>query len=279
MRFIAKKYSTLFALVVALIYVGLPAGCASSGTLSQPSAMPEIVPGFVAGYLPQNALPNSLALLPPPPVAGSAALAYDEEINGKTLTLRGTPRWMLANEDANLMFPAAAGTFSCALNTRITEQDTPRLYMLLRRTLTDAGLSTYAAKDHYKRTRPFGVNKEAICAADERKTYVEDGSYPSGHSAVGWAWALILTEISPGDTDAILARGRAFGDSRLVCNVHWQSDVTEGRFMGASAVARLHADQTFRADLKAAKSEFDAVRAKGLSPLRDCLAEAAALGK
>ena len=75
----------------------------------------------------------------------------------------------------------------------------------------------------------------------------KSGSYPSGHTAIGWAWALVLCEIAPEQTEAILARGRAFGESRMVCNVHWQSDVIEGRFMGASVVARLHAEPQFRA--------------------------------
>ena len=76
--------------------------------------MPEIRPGVLAGYLPPKALPNSLALTCPPPAAGSAALAHDEEVNRKSLALRGTPRWKVATEDANLIFPQAAGTFSCA---------------------------------------------------------------------------------------------------------------------------------------------------------------------
>jgi NADPH:quinone reductase-like Zn-dependent oxidoreductase len=46
--------------------------------------------------------------------------------------------------------------------------------------------------------------------------------------------------------------------------VHWESDVIEGRFIGAAAVARLHADATFLADLEAAKTELAAVRAHGL---------------
>jgi acid phosphatase (class A) len=274
-----KNCSILFVLIAMLACVALVPGCASSSRLSQPTAVPEVQPGIPAGYLPRNALPNSLGLLPPPPAVGSAALAYDEEVSRKALTLRGTPRWTLANEDANLMFPQVAGTFSCALNAPITEQDTPHLYMLLRRTLIDAVLSTYTAKDRYMRTRPFVVNKEPICPTDEGKSYIKGGSYPSGHTAVGWAWALILSEISPEQADAILARGRAFGESRVICNVHWQSDVIEGRFMGAGTVARLHADATFRTDLEAAKSELAAVRAKGLKPLRDCAAEAAAISK
>jgi acid phosphatase (class A) len=191
--------------------------------------------------------------------------------------LRGTPRWYLAIQDAELMFPAAADAFSCALGAPITEKDTPHLYMLLRRTLADAGLSTYTAKNQYERKRPFRVNKEPTCTPEEEAHLKKDGSYPSGHTAIGWAWALILSEIAPDRADVILARGRAFGESRIICNVHWHSDVVEGRFMGAAAVARLHADAAFRAELEAAKAELAAVRAKGLKPTRDCQAVADAL--
>jgi acid phosphatase (class A) len=239
--------------------------------------VPEIHPGILAGYLQSEVLPNSLALIPPPPATGSAALALDEEVSRKSLALRGTPRWELAAKDAELMFPEAAGTFSCALGVPITEQDTPHLYMLLRRTLADAGLSTYTAKNQYQRKRPFMVNKESTCTPDEEAHLMKDGSYPSGHTAIGWAWALILSEIAPERADAILARGRAFGESRNICNVHWHSDVVEGRFMGAVAVARLHADPAFRTELETARAELEAVRAKGLKPTRDCQAEADAL--
>jgi acid phosphatase (class A) len=263
--------------LLVLACIAIIAGCASYGGRSKPAAVPEFRPGLLVGYLPTKALPNSLALLPPPPATGSAAFALDEEIGRRSVALRGTPRWTLAVLDANLMFPHAAGTFSCALNAPITEEDTPHLYMLLRRTLTDAGLSTYTAKNHYSRTRPFVLNKEPICTPDEKTKLEKDGSYPSGHTAVGWAWALILIEISPEQTNAILARGRAFGESRNVCNVHWHSDVIQGRFMGAGTVARLHADPTFRADLEAAKAELAAVRAKSLKPTRDCNEEASAI--
>jgi len=147
----------------------------------------------------------------------------------------------------------------------------------LRRTLADGGLSTYTAKNKYQRKRPFMKNHEPTCTPDEEAHLMKDGSYPSGHTAIGWAWALILTEIAPERANAILARGRAFGESRNICNVHWHSDVVEGRFMGAAAVARLHADPSFRAEIEAAKAELAAVRAKVLKPTRDCQAEAKAL--
>ena len=266
------------SLLVALVAMGMMAGCAGFKSQSGPAPVPEIHPGILQGYLPTEALPNSLTLLPPPPVEGTAAFALDKAVSRASLELRGTPRWDLAIRDANLMFPEAATTFSCAIGAPITEKDTPHLYMLLRRTLADAGLSTYKAKKHYQRPRPFTVNQEATCTPDEEDTLRTDGSYPSGHTALGWAWALILCEIAPERCDAILARGRAFGQSRVVCNVHWQSDVNEGRFMGAATVARLHGEPEFLAAVEAAKLELATVRAKGLKPLRDCVAETAAFG-
>ena len=264
-------------LLLVLVSVAIIAGCASYDGRSKPAAVPEFRPGLLVGYLSPIALPSSLALVPPPPATGSAAFALDEEISRRSFALRDTPRWLLAISDADLAFPHVAGTFSCAVNAPITEEDTPHLYMLLRRTLTDVGLSTYTAKNHYNRTRPFVRNKEPICTPDKKALLEKDGSYPSGHTAVGWGWALILSEISPEQTDALLARGRAFGESRNVCNVHWHSDVIQGRLIAAGTVARLHADPTFRADLEIAKAELAAVRNKGLKPTRNCSAEAVAL--
>jgi len=264
-------------LLLVLVSVALMAGCACHNGRSQPAAVPEVRANILAGYLPPDEIPSSLALVPPPPAAGSAALALDEEISRRSFALRDTPRWSLAISDADLTFPHAAGAFSCALSAPISEADTPHLYMLLRRTLTDLGRSTATAKNHYNRMRPFMVNKEPMCTPNDKAALEKNGSYPSGHTAAGWGWALILCEISPERTDAILARGLSFGESRNACNVHWHSDVVQGRIIAAGTVARLNADPAFRADLEAARAELAGVRNRGLKPMRDCSAEALAL--
>ena len=77
--------------------------------------------------------------------------------------------------------------------------------------------------------------------------------------------------------DALLARGYAYGQSRIVCGVHWQSDVEAGRVVGASTVSRLHADPVFAAQMAGARKEIAAARAAGLKSPLDCAAEAQAL--
>ncbi len=262
------------ALATALICV-----CAGVGRADQAPSVPEIRPGVLKGYLSKEALPDSGALLPPPPAVGSAAAALDQDVARANLALRDTDRWRLAAMDANLLFPEAAGAFACALGAPVSEHDTPRLYQLLRRVMSDAGFATFAGKDKYQHARPFMLDGQPICTPDREQNLRAQGSYPSGHSSIGWAWALVLAEASPDESTAILARGRAFGESRLVCNVHWESDVIEGRFIGAATVARLHDEPEFLADLAAARTELAAAHARHLSPQRDCAFETKALAE
>ena len=252
-------------------------------TVAPPPTSAEVVgefrpgSGYLRGYLDPKTLPNSLAILPKPPTDDSAQKAADVSTYQVTRATRGTPRWDMAARDANLKFPQAAATFACTLDIPISAEQTPHLNMLLRRTLLDAGLSTYAAKDTYKRQRPFVSMGDSTCTPAEEAALAKDGSYPSGHSALGWAWALVLSEVDPDRATALFARGYAFGQSRVICGVHWQSDVDTGRVMGAATVARLHSDSTFLAQVAAAKAELQAARNQGVHASGDCKAEAAAL--
>jgi len=252
----------------------LATACASIVPPTSPAELSQGRPGYVIGYLQPADLPDSQALLSPPPAAGSPAFAADEDAYRSTRRLRDTPRWALAAQDADLNFPKATEVFSCALGMAVSEAATPHLNMLLRRVRADASRGNDKAKQHYKRRRPYLAHGEASCTPREQ---LKDDSYPSGHASIGWAWALTLAEIAPHRADAVLARGLAFGQSRVVCGVHWKSDVDAGRVVGAAVVSRLHADPVFAAQLSAARKEIEAARsAGGKSPL-DCAAQAQAL--
>lgn len=270
----ALKLKNLAALAVCL----LP--CVAQANTPATGAAPAVTdPHFrlAPGYLTPDGLPLRLALLGAPPAEGSAALARDEEAHRAALSLKGSARERLAAGDAELAFPAPANAFACALGTDISEKTTPHLYTLMQRVLTDAGGSTYAGKNAWNRTRPFVVHDEGTCLPSMEPLLRTDGSWPSGHSAAGWAWGLILAEVQPARATQVLARGLAFGQSRVICNAHWQSDVDAGRLMGAATVATLHGNSDFTADLAAARREVAAATRAGIKPGQDCAAERVAL--
>jgi acid phosphatase (class A) len=265
--------------------IALLAGCAGMqpesdrndvvGTMGEP--VKEIMPGLLQGYLLQEEQLDSEVFVLPAPAADSPTQALDDAWANSMQSLRGTVRWNLAARDADLHFPVPAEVFSCSLGISISEEHTPALYMLLRRTLTDIGLAPYSAKNAYQRERPFMVRGETTCTPEDEEALRQDGSYPSGHTSVGWGWALILTELAPDRAEQLLARGRAFGESRNVCNAHWYSDVVAGRLVGAAAVAKLHTSDAFNTAMDLARSEIEQAREKGVQPQVDCEAESRAL--
>ena len=123
------------------------------------------------------------------------------------------------------------------------------------------------AKDHYDRARPMIGDDQPICVPREdwMKT---NASYPSGHSMTGWTWSLILAELVPAKADDMLAVGKQIGESRIICGVHYASDIEAGRTLAGAMVARLHADPQFQADMKKARAEI--ARAKAAP--RNCAA-------
>lgn len=241
-----------------------------------PTNLQEVRPGYMPGYLKTGQLPDVAGILPPPPVEGSAALAADQELFKAATALKDTPRWKVAAVDAELRFPHATQVFSCALDMPISAEATPHLNMLLRRLRMDASRANDKPKDQYKRVRPFAATREPSCTPREERSMRPD-SYPSGHSSIGWAWALALAELAPDRADAIFARGYEFGLSRVICRAHWKSDVEAGRIVGAATISRLHAEPVFLAQMAEAKKEIAAARVAGAKSPLDCAAEKDAL--
>lgn len=229
------------------------------------------------GYLARGAAPDSLLINPPPPAPGSAAQKRDDEAAAAAVALRGSPRWEQAALDAELFAPATTGLFSCAAGFVIGPETTPKLTALMRKVGPDLALAVYPTKLRYRRQRPFMVNGQPTCTPQHEAILRKDGSYPSGHTAIGYGWSLVLAEIVPDRAAQIVARGIAFGDSRRICNVHWLSDIEEGRSVAAAVVARLHAEPAFRADVEAARAEVAGLRAT--LPKPDCAREDKALGR
>lgn len=244
------------ALKTALVGALAAAGAAYA-VVAQERPAASGPPGYLGG-----AVPDSAVFIPAPPPIGSPADLADVAAYERTRALEGSPRWALATRDAQISPAAALEDFSCALGARLDPASAPRLVNLIQRMGRDAGPVIDTGKDKYKRPRPFTRIPGPICT-DNADTMARSWSYPSGHTTWGWAAALILAEVDPAHATQILARGRAFGESRVVCGMHYVSDVEAGRTAGAALVAALHTSPAFQADLAAARAELDALRRKG----------------
>ena len=259
---------------ILLLAAGMLLGVAVS---ADDTTKPQVQSRLGAGYLKPATMPDALLLLPPPPADGSKALARDRAEEAKALKLQGTIRWQQAIVDADLFTPKATASFSCAAGIAIGPVETPKIDALMRKVGADFGLSTYPVKNKFMRPRPFVGNGQPLCTPEYEKQLRSDGSYPSGHSAIGYGWGLILGEIIPKRKKLLLARGVSFADSRRVCNVHFKSDVEAGGIMANAVFKALLADATFKADLAVAKAEAEA-EAKTLTLDKPtCSAEKSAL--
>jgi len=253
--------------------------CSCATGWAQPDAPPSGSSAMprprAEGYLGAAGVPDHRAFLPPPPAVGSPAGIADVAIFHATRSLEGGPRWQLAASDDRIGSRKMLGDFGCAMGVDLAGVEAPALARTLARANADLIAMVGDAKDHYARPRPFVTESGPICVAVS-PDFAASGSYPSGHSAASWLYALLLAEIDPEHAAAIVARGRAFGESRVVCGVHYVSDVEGGRLTTSALVAALHGDAEFETDMAAARAELANARTAAPKPnAASCPADAA----
>ena len=186
----------------------------------------------------------------------------DMALYRSTRALEGGARWQRAAHDADIAQRDLLRDFECSLGVDLGAVQAPAVTRLLTRASADLFPLIGASKDYYQRPRPFLVEKLPLCIVPSEEL-ARGGSYPSGHSAAGWLYALLLAETAPDHAAAVLARGRAFGESRVVCGVHYLSDIEGGRTLATALVVALSRSAEFAADLEAARSELGALRGNG----------------
>lgn len=238
--------------------VGLLCGCSvlAVGWSGQPAR----AAGEPEGYLSAAQSPDAARLLGPPPAQGSGTWTGDVTTYHTTRKLQGTDRWALASRDAAFGPGVIMQAFSCSLGVSLTPRNAPALYHLLDRLTADTEGAEHSAKQIYRRPRPFVAEPGAICVTPE--TWLKTSySYPSGHSTFAWAAGLVVQQIAPDRGSDVLARARSYGESRVVCGVHYQSDVQAGREVGAAVFGALQANPAFKADLTGARVELARLRA------------------
>lgn len=216
-------------------------------------------------YMPASALPDAVRILPQPPAAGSPLAMADAAVFRQTRALKGSARWAMATADVDGSLQAMLDHFACAMGMRLTPADSPSITQLFARMALTGATFVQAPKDHYQRARPYLKTGLSICEP-ETEHLAGDGDYPSGHTTAGWTMALVLAELLPDRATDVLARGRAYGESRAICGSHSVSAVQAGYMTASAYVAALHGSAEYRHDLDAARAELTALRGRVGAP-------------
>lgn len=209
----------------------------------------------VSGYLPPGQI-DFLKTLPPYPSLSSK----EDEVDVATLRQWQQPvdsaRWRLAEADANLAYSRFDGSFGLPINA----SSSPLLVHLLDRVEADITAALSGAKRYYNRPRPYQrFHFDHVCefAQPPEPDMISGGnSYPSGHAAFGWAIALTLADVAPEKAQNNLARGREYSESRIVCAVHYPSDVLAGEILATAVFGRIDSQPEFQRDLSCAQQEY-----------------------
>ncbi len=207
-------------------------------------------------YFTSPEMPNALHYLPAPPQSDEMRFAYDTAQYNWGKSMRPTPRGEKARLDAEYSIARIAAIFSPVMGIEISETNTPQIWKLLTDATKTADFACDSAKITYMRKRPYMVFHEPTLMPEDEEPLSHNGSYPSGHTTLGWTSALILCEINPAKQDALLKEGFEYGQSRVIAGFHWQSDVDAARVVAGAAFARLHTSKAYLKQLSKAQKEF-----------------------
>jgi acid phosphatase (class A) len=196
---------------------------------------------------------DPVRLLPPPPPEGSAAqkaeLAELHRIQEtRTPAQLAQAKWDNDHEDPSAFAPTLGPNFDMA--------KLPATAKLLKIVDHEQSVAKKMGKAAFGRSRPWIVDATLVgCdhADDKPKS-----SYPSGHTTMGFAMAVVLADLLPDRAQAILGRAQEYAEDRLVCGVHFRSDIVAGQALGTAVGVQLLHAPALKSDIEAARQELAA---------------------
>lgn len=250
----------LAALLLSLLPWSLLAG-GSPPAAAQPAASAVLVPDGGGTSVPAGSSLEGLSLdLVPlaritgsPPAAGSAGLRDDLAVlywlqRNRTPQLIGAT-WMTLGRNPAVFSPAVGVDMA---------KSTPRVVDALRRFLTVVDAGGDLLKQRFRRARPFLSHPDLRPCLPAESGY----AFPSGHASWYNAAARLLADLLPERRERLELIGEHSAANRVICGVHYPSDVMAGQRFGRAAAEQIIASpqwQRFRLD-PAVQAELEQVR-------------------
>ena len=195
---------------------------------------------------------DAARLLPPPPAAGSpAAKAEIAELHAIAASSSAELLEKAKRDDAD----EKPDLFNAALGFDLTAL--PATSRLLEDIAKEEEADSKAAKAYFHRNRPWIVDA-SIKTCVPVKPGPAATSYPSGHTSLGFAMGVVLASLMPEKAQIILARSSEFAEHRLVCGMHFRSDIVAGQEFGTVVAIRLMQNSGFKLEMDSARAELRA---------------------
>jgi acid phosphatase (class A) len=189
-------------------------------------------------------------LLPPPPADGTAR-AKAERAELHAIEKARTPEALAHAKGDDAVKDASI--FAIVMGDSFDLKKLPATAKMFADVRAEEKRAADTAKKIFKRNRPW-IGDDALksCSKeDEPQT-----SYPSGHATMGYSMAVVLAHIAPEKGQAIMARAAEYAEARLVCGVHFRSDIEGGQALGTAVALELMNNPAFKAEYDAAVTEL-----------------------
>lgn len=192
---------------------------------------------------------NLAKLLAPPPAAHSDQQRRDLSAVLEAQSSRTASQGERAVADNDLSIFRIAGE---VFGSNFTAAHLPKTNAFFKGLNEDVRTLFLATKDVWDRPRPFKVSTD-VKALGELPT---SGSYPSGHAIRGYLAAIILANMVPEKSEILFARGREYGQNRVLAGVHFPTDIEAGRIGGTAMAVAFMQNAAFMKDFREAKAEL-----------------------
>jgi acid phosphatase (class A) len=187
-------------------------------------------------------------VLPPPPKPGSNAQRRDLTISLWYQRSRTPAMITLAKADQD----RSVFRFGSIFGPSFTAARLPKSAAFFEAVLSDERIVGEEAKKFWNRPRPFVTSSLIHPCVDEPPT----NSYPSNHATTGMLYAQILIRMLPEQRGPIMARAAQYAKNRVVCGVHYESDIEAGERAGVIEARAMFENTVFRRDFDAARAEI-----------------------
>ncbi len=229
----------------------LCAGALAAAAAQAPTVKPASAAPRVAYYIDATVL-DLADLVPNPPAIDSAANKAELAELHRIEAAR-TPEQIAAakaDEDDEDLF-----LYHTVLGAGFNADALPITAELGMHVKNEQSVAGGALKPVFSRPRPYKTDPtlHPVCALTELPN-----SYPSGHALTGYLEGLTLAELVPARRTEILARADEFAHNRLICGVHYPSDIESSRRVAYVVFGYMMATPRFQRDLAAARVELHA---------------------